>query len=108
MRRCRASCTRIESHRGFTRWWGSNQRGQLGYDTPDGEFSRRPHRIDVHPLRVVKIACGDDFTVMLDQQGRVYYCGLVLSQPGSLATPLPIDGRVVAEWWPSGGHQLWR
>eukprot|EP00347_Sterkiella_histriomuscorum_P019039 403343200 len=55
--------------------WGSNKFGQLGIgEKHHGEFIEKPQKYKF-PFKILHIACGQDHTVFLTNQGSVYSMG---------------------------------
>ena len=51
--------------------WGRNQYGQLGID----DLTDHPQPVGYKFHSGVEIACGHNFSAVLNRQGQVYYCG---------------------------------
>jgi alpha-tubulin suppressor-like RCC1 family protein len=58
--------------------WGHNSRGELGFPPPPGLETTTPHLIDFPGLgdeKIVKIACGSDFSGAVTSSGNLYTWG---------------------------------
>jgi len=61
--------------RGEVYAWGSSQFGQLGLNHTK-QISQTPGKITaLTGVDIVQVACGNQFTVFLSSQGRMYTCG---------------------------------
>ena len=58
---------------GDTYVWGHNEKGQLGIG--DKKDRHKPVKVAL-PAPVFDVACGEDFTVFLLNDGRLYGCGM--------------------------------
>ncbi|XP_066590462.1 probable E3 ubiquitin-protein ligase HERC4 [Prorops nasuta] len=56
--------------------WGSTVHGELGLGGIEAENIFLPREVDfIHATEVVQIACGENYTVVITQNGQVYSCG---------------------------------
>ena len=86
--------------------WGQNGDGQLGIADDQVQNANVP-RLIRHPRPCLDLACGLTASVFVDQNGEVYYCGRLDTNPYSSSSsfssyssfthlPIPGGGRVVA------------
>ncbi|XP_065840918.1 uncharacterized protein [Oscarella lobularis] len=74
---CGACHCLLISETGRTYAWGSNDCGQLGWETHSSIYAIQPKPAPIGGLgrRARHIACGDQFSVALDVEGRVWVWG---------------------------------
>ena len=67
-------CAAIDSN-GILYMWGSDEYGQLGMGDDSQLISTTPRVAHVSDETLMKVSCGDNFTLTLDHKGQVHSTG---------------------------------